>query len=112
MVMRKSSHPTASQTLSERSNFQLEAKLSHRYRANSTAKVCIKTWPGLLKLTAHCQHYVTVHRVNRERFDTNNQSICAIVHTMCGEGAPGNFVESVWCAKNGCKQKLDDFNRL
>ena len=105
MVMRKSSHPTASQTLSERSNFQLEAKLSHRYRANSTAKVCIKMWPGLLKLTAHCQHYVTVHRVNRERFDTNNQSICAIVHstpahcvgvhTVCGEGAEGYFIKSV-----------------
>ena len=58
VVMRKSSRKC--QTSETTNNFQLEAKVSHRYKVNSTAKVCIKMWPGLLKLTADCQDYVTV----------------------------------------------------
>ena len=57
VVTRKSSRQCQT---SETYNFQLEAKVSHRYKVNSTAKVCIKMWPGLLKLTADCQDYVTV----------------------------------------------------
>ena len=44
---------------SKKNNFQLEAKLSQRYKVNSTAKVCIKIWPGK-SLTTNCQDHVTV----------------------------------------------------
>ena len=45
---------------SKKNNFQLEAKLSQRYKVNSTAKVCIKIWPGKISLTNNCQDHVTV----------------------------------------------------
>ena len=66
-VMQSGSSATAANTRtpslqcqsSKKNKFQLEAKLSQRYKVNSTAKVCIKIWPSK-SLTTNCQDHVTV----------------------------------------------------